>query len=232
MATSKTPGPFMQKVKSRINRTKDIVGGKVKNAANLAKQEASVVTRDFTTRYEDRKVNATPAENRQFRRDERRAERTKRIMERNSTGRVIKETGEMLDKRKRVAREQVRETLSPNTFKNKTKREINAIIDTHRKDIASRPLSDAEMRSQNERKQRNAIIGPSGPGAGTGSGVSASAMQNVCPVTAMNGGTKGSCSPKEIKSMPVKNEQAKTIMDKENKNLKIGNAKKTEKYTK
>jgi hypothetical protein len=232
MATSKTPGPFMQKVKSRINRTKDVVGGKVKNAANLAKQEASVVTRDFTTRYEDRKVNATPAENRQFRRDERRAERTKRIMERNSTGRVINSTGEILDKRKRVAREQIIEGFTPNTTKGKTKREINKIADTHRADIMSKPLTMEEMRNQNARKQRNAVIGPSGPGAGTGSGVSASAMQNVCPVTAMNGGTKGSCSPKEMKSMPVKNEQAKTIMDKENKNLKIGNAKKTEKYIK
>lgn len=232
MATSKTPGPLMQKFKARINRTKDVVGSKAKNAANIAKQEASVITRDFTTRYEDRNVNATPAENRQFRRDERRAERTKRIMERNSTGRVIKETGEMLDKRKRVAREQIRETLSPNTFKNKTKREINNIIDTHRKDIASRPLTDADQRARNAKLQGRAVIGNTGVGAGTGSGVSGAAMQSVCPVNAMSGGTKGSCSPKEMKSMPVKNEQAKTIMDSENKNLKIGNAKKTEKYIK
>ena len=55
----------------------------------------------------------------------------------------------------------------------------------------------------------------------------------------------GKCSPKgcsiptpidggkkSTSSMPVKNEQFNTIMDKNNKNLKIGNAKKTEKYIK
>jgi len=37
---------------------------------------------------------------------------------------------------------------------------------------------------------------------------------------------------KKATSMPVKNEQLNTIMDKNNKNLKIGNAKKVEKYIK
>lgn len=41
-----------------------------------------------------------------------------------------------------------------------------------------------------------------------------------------------SLKSKVTSSMPVKNEQAKTIMDSENKNLKIGNAKKVEKYIK
>ena len=41
-----------------------------------------------------------------------------------------------------------------------------------------------------------------------------------------------SLNSKVTSSMPVKNEQAKTIMDSENKNLKIGNAKKVEKYIK
>jgi len=232
MATKKTPGPFMQKVKSRINRTQDVISSKAKNAASNAKQEASVITRDFTTRYEDRNLNADKQDIRESRQSARRAERTKRIMERNSTGRVIKETGEMLDKRKRVAREQIRETLSPNTFKNKTKREINNIIDTHRKDIASRPLNDEEQRARNAKLQGRAVIGNTSVGAGTSGGVSGAAMQSVCPVNAMSGGTKGSCSPKEMKSMPVKNNQAKTIMDSENKNLKIGNAKKVEKYIK
>lgn len=39
-------------------------------------------------------------------------------------------------------------------------------------------------------------------------------------------------STKFTSSMPVKNEQVNTIMDKNNKNLKIGNAKKVEKYIK
>ena len=47
-------------------------------------------------------------------------------------------------------------------------------------------------------------------------------------------GDRGTCIPggKKATSMPVKNEQLNTIMDSKNKNLKIGNAKKIEKYTK
>ena len=41
-----------------------------------------------------------------------------------------------------------------------------------------------------------------------------------------------SLNSKVTSSMPVKNEQMNTIMDKNNKNLKIGNAKKVEKYIK
>jgi hypothetical protein len=41
-----------------------------------------------------------------------------------------------------------------------------------------------------------------------------------------------SLNSKSASSMPVKNEQLNTIMDKNNKNLKIGNAKKVEKYIK
>ena len=42
----------------------------------------------------------------------------------------------------------------------------------------------------------------------------------------------GKVDKKSTSSMPVKNEQLNTIMDKNNKNLKIGNAKKVEKYIK
>lgn len=198
MAVKKTPGPLMQKVKARVSRTKAVVGSEAKKARTLAKQEARVVTRDFTTRYEDRNVNASNAENRQARVSARRAERTKRIMERNSTGRVINSTGEVLDRRKRVARQQIIEGFTPNTFKGKTKRQINKIADRHRADIMSKPQTMQEMRKRNASLQRNAVMGPSGPGAGTGKGVSAAAMQNVCPVTATNGGKKGTkCKPKK-----------------------------------
>jgi hypothetical protein len=137
---------------------------------------------------------------RQDRASARRAERVKRITERNSTGQTINESGEVLDRRKRVAREQIRETLSPNTFKGKTKREINSIIDERRNIIASRPKNDAEQRKRNDKLQRGAVIGPSGPGAGTGRGVSGAAMQSVCPVNAMSGGNKGTCKPRPSKS--------------------------------
>lgn len=198
MAVKKTPGPLMQKVKARVSRTKAVVGSEAKKARTLAKQEARVVTRDFTTRFEDRNVNASNAENRQARVSARRAERTKRIMERNSTGRVINSTGETLDRRKRVARQQIIEGFTPNTTKGKTKRQINKIADAHRADIMSKPQTMQEMRKRNSSLQRNAVMGPSGPGAGTGKGVSSAAMQNVCPVTAMNGGKKGTkCKPKK-----------------------------------
>ena len=42
----------------------------------------------------------------------------------------------------------------------------------------------------------------------------------------------GRVDKKSTSSMPVKNEQLSTIMDKSNKNLKIGNSKKVEKYIK
>lgn len=198
MAVKKTPGPLMQKVKARVSRTKAVVGSEAKKARTLAKQEARVVTRDFTTRFEDRNVNASNAENRQARVSARRAERTKRVMERNSTGRVINSTGEVLDRRKRVARQQIIEGFTPNTTKGKTKRQINKIADTHRADIMSKPQTMQEMRKRNASLQRNAVMGPSGPGAGTGKGVSAAAMQNVCPVNATNGGKKGTkCKPKK-----------------------------------
>ena len=55
------------------------------------------------------------------------------------------------------------------------------------------------------------------------------ATEGNCPkpgYEVVGGGNKGT------KSMPVKREQMNTIMDKNNKNLKIGNAKKVEKYIK
>lgn len=47
-----------------------------------------------------------------------------------------------------------------------------------------------------------------------------------------NNKASGSTKSMNYNAMPVKNEQVKTIMDAVNKNLKIGNAKKTEKYIK
>jgi hypothetical protein len=161
-----------EKARAIKTKAKAIVGAKVKSAGTLAKQEARGISVNARQRVADMQDDNTLGYvKRQDRASARRAERVKRITERNSTGRVIYETGEMLDRRKRVAREQIRETLSPNTFKNKTKREINATIDRHRKDIASRPLNDQQMRKRNDKLQRGAVIGPSGPGAGTGSGV-------------------------------------------------------------
>jgi hypothetical protein len=201
MATKKTPGPLMQKVKARINRTKSVVGSEAKQARTMVKQEARGASVNAQQRVADMQDDNTLGYvKRQGRVSARRAERTKRVMERNSTGRVINSTGEVLDRRKRVARQQIIEGFTPNTTKNKTKREINRIADTHRADIMSKPQNDAEMRKRNAKLQRRAVIGNTSVGAGTGRGVSGAAMQNVCPVNAMSGGNKGTCKPRPSKS--------------------------------
>lgn len=190
-----------EKARAIKTKAKSIVGAKVKSAGTLAKQEARGISVNARQRVADMQDDNTLGYvKRQDRASARRAERVKRITERNSTGQTINESGEVLDRRKRVAREQIRETLSPNTFKGKTKREINSIIDERRNIIASRPKNDAEQRKRNDKLQRGAVIGPSGPGAGTGRGVSGAAMQSVCPVNAMSGGNKGTCKPRPSKS--------------------------------
>jgi hypothetical protein len=190
-----------EKARAIKTKAKAIVGAKVKSAGTLAKQEARGISVNALQRVADMQDDNTLGYvKRQDRASARRAERVKRITERNSTGQTINESGEVLDRRKRVAREQIRETLSPNTFKGKTKREINSIIDERRNIIASRPKNDAEQRKRNDKLQRGAVIGPSGPGAGTGRGVSGAAMQSVCPVNAMSGGNKGTCKPRPSKS--------------------------------
>jgi hypothetical protein len=190
-----------EKARAIKTKAKAIVGAKVKSAGTLAKQEARGISVNARQRVADMQDDNTLGYvKRQDRASARRAERVKRITERNSTGQTINESGEVLDRRKRVAREQIRETLSPNTFKGKTKREINSIIDERRNIIASRPKNDAEQRKRNDKLQRGAVIGPSGPGAGTGRGVSGAAMQSVCPVNAMSGGNKGTCKPRPSKS--------------------------------
>ena len=190
-----------EKARAIKTKAKAIVGAKVKSAGTLAKQEARGISVNARQRVADMQDDNTLGYvKRQDRASARRAERVKRITERNSTGQTINESGEVLDRRKRVAREQIRETLSPNTFKGKTKREINSIIDERRNIIASRPKNDAEQRKRNDKLQRRAVIGNTSVGAGTGRGVSGAAMQSVCPVNAMSGGNKGTCKPRPSKS--------------------------------
>lgn len=197
MAIKKTPGPLVQKIKSRITRTKAVVGAKAKEAGTFVKQEGRAIGMTASELKRDRKDDNTLGYvKRDLRKTGRQAERTKRRVERNSTGRVINSTGEILDRRKRVAREQIIEGFTPNTTKNKTKREINSIADTYRTEIMNKPQTDAEKRKRDSKLQKGAIIG--NPQGGQGRGVSAAAMQNVCPVTAMNGGKKGTkCAPKK-----------------------------------
>jgi hypothetical protein len=203
----KTPGPLGQKIRAVKTRVKSAVAAKAKSVGTMVKQEVRGLSTNARQRAADMQDDNTLGYvKRQDRVSARRAERVKRRNERNDTGRVISKTNpNTLDRRKRVAREQIIADFSPNTFKGKTKREINKIADGYIKEIKNRPRTDAEKRKRDNKLQRNAVIGNTSIGAGSSSGVSAAAMQNVCPVTATNGGKKGTkCAPKKAMTKTTK----------------------------
>jgi len=193
-----TPGPIRQKIKARLTRTSNVVGAKAKEARGVIKSEANVVKADIRERAANAvDDNTLGYVKRQSRVSERKAERTKRIASRNNTGIVIsKSNPDTLDKRKRVAREQIKAGFTQNTIKGKTNREVNKIADRYRKEILSRPQTDAQKEKRDSKLQRNAIIGNTSIGAGSKSGPSTADMQKVCPRNATNGGKKGTCAPK------------------------------------
>jgi hypothetical protein len=175
-----------------------VVGAKAKEARGVIKSEANVVKSDIRERAANAVDDSTLGYvKRQSRVSERKAERTKRIAARNNTGIVIsKSNPDTLDKRKRVAREQIKAGFTQNTIKGKTNREVNKIADRYRKEILSRPQTDAQKEKRDSKLQRNAIIGNTSIGAGSKSGPSTADMQKVCPRNATNGGKKGTCAPK------------------------------------
>jgi hypothetical protein len=187
---------MMQKVKARVNRTKAVVGAKAKQIGGLVKQEGRAISAGVSARKEDIKDdNTLNYVERQGRISARKAQRVKRRYERNVSSPnepVFK--GENLPTRKRKAIRVINEGL-------KTKlegRERKKLAKEYYADLKSKPKTMEEMRKQNAKKQRRAVIGNTSIGAGTSSGVSGAAMQNVCPVTAMNGGKKGTkCKPKK-----------------------------------
>ena len=188
MAIKKTPGPLMQKVKARVNKTKAVVGSKAKAAGTFVKQEGRAVSASVAARRGDiQDDNTLGYVKKQDRVSARRAERIKRRTERNDTGRAIGTTGETLDRRKRVARQQIIAGFTPNTTKGKTKRQINKIADSHRAEIMSKPQTMQEMRNQNAKKQKGKEAATSGPGT------------NACRSDVMGtGGKKGTnCKPKK-----------------------------------
>jgi hypothetical protein len=193
-----TPGPIRQKIKARLTRTSNVVGAKAKEARGVIKSEANVVKADIRERAANAvDDNTLGYVKRQSRVSERKAERTKRIAARNNTGIVIsKSNPDTLDKRKRVAREQIKAGFTQNTIKGKTNREVNKIADSYRREILSRPQTDAQKEKRDSKLQKNAIIGNTSIGAGSKSGPSTADMQKVCPRNATNGGKKGTCAPK------------------------------------
>lgn len=196
MAVKKTPGPLMQKVKARVNRTKAVAGAKAKAAGTLVKQEGRAISASVSARRGDiQDDNTLGYVKRQGRVSARRAERVKRTYERNvSSPNEPVFRGQNLPSRKRKAISTISENLKTD-LQGRARRKL---AKEYYVDMKSKPKTMEEMRKQNDKKQRRAVIGNTSIGAGTSSGVSGAAMQNVCPVTAMNGGKKGTkCKPKK-----------------------------------
>jgi hypothetical protein len=154
MATKKTPGPLMQKVKARVSRTKAVAGAKAKAAGTLVKQEGRAISRGVSARREDMQDDNTLGYvKRQSRQSARQAERTKRRYERNvSSPNAPVFKGENLPSNKRKAIRTINEGL-------KTKlegRERKKLAKEQYKMIASKPKTMEEMRKQNKKKSKQA----------------------------------------------------------------------------
>jgi hypothetical protein len=154
MATKKTPGPLMQKVKARVSRTKAVAGAKAKTAGTLVKQEGRAISASVSARRGDIKDDNTLGYvKRQGRQSARQAERTKRRYERNVSGPnepVFK--GENLPSNKRKAIRTINEGL-------KTKlegRERKKLAKEYYADMKSKPKTMEEMRKQNKKKSKQA----------------------------------------------------------------------------
>jgi len=162
MAIKKTPGPIMQKVKARINKTKAVVGAKAKAAGTMVKQEGRAISASVSARRGDIKDDNTLGYvKRQGRQSARQAERTKRRYERNVSSPnepVFK--GENLPSNKRKAIRTINEGL-------KTKlegRERKKLAKEYYADMKSKPKTMEEMRKQNAKKQKGKRAATTGGG--------------------------------------------------------------------
>lgn len=163
MATKKTPGPLMQKVKARVNRTKAVAGAKAKAAGTLVKQEGRGISASVAARRGDiQDDNTLGYVKRQGRQSARRAERVKRTYERNvSSPNAPKYKGENLPGSKRKAIRTINENLNTDLQGRARKK----LAKDYYKDISSKPKTMAEMRKQNAKKsKRAASCIPSGTG--------------------------------------------------------------------
>jgi len=154
MATKKTPGPLMQKVKARVNKTKVVAGAKAKAAGTLVKQEGRAISASVASRRGDiQDDNTLGYVKRQGRQSARRAERVKRTYERNvSSPNAPVFKGENLPGSKRKAIRTINEGL-------KTKlegKERKKLAKEQYKMIASKPKTMTEMRKQNAKKSKRA----------------------------------------------------------------------------
>lgn len=182
MATKKTPGPLMQKIRARVTRTKANVKEATKSAATTVRKQASGVKnavavmqekrkerlqakkagkmRDFTTSYNvadafqtgKAKVFDAGRPNASAGSARLKSARSRK------TGPTVYKDGQAyeLSRNKRKA---VRELISMRTDKGAEKatpRELKQKARRDLKEIKSKPTTDAEMRKQNKKKSRRA----------------------------------------------------------------------------
>ena len=203
------PGPA-QKVRAMVTRAKYEVGSaadKVKGATN---QAAGVIGSDINSRIENARDNNTSAADEiQARVSARNAERDKRRYERNvssPTAPVFR--GENLPGNRRAAIDAISENLNTKA----EGRERRKLAELYYENL-NKPTTQAELEKQRARLQSNAIIGPTGFGVGTGSGVSAATQQSVCPVTGCNGGRKGMLVKTKVQPLSAYRKGGKVVSE-------------------
>jgi hypothetical protein len=191
------PGP-MQKIRARVTRAKyemESAANKVKGATN---QAAGVIGSDINSRIENIGNNNTSAvDNVRARVSARSAERDKRRYERNvSSPNAPTFRGDSLPGNRKAAISAISENLNTDLEGRERKK-----LATLYYEQLDKPKTQAELVKQRSRLQSNAIMGPTGVGVGTGSGVSAATQQSVCPVTGCNGGRKGMLVKKKVQPL-------------------------------
>lgn len=196
--SSATPGPFMQKVKANLTRAKYNIGqgvGQVKGATNQAAQQ---IASDVSSRVENAQTdNVDRIDEARGRVSARKAARDKNRYERNvSSPNAPMFRGENLPGNRRAAISAISENLNTD-LEGRARRKLAAEYYQN----LDKPKTDAERRKRNSRLQSNAIMGPSGFGAGTGSGPTGAQMQTVCPLTGGCGGRKGMLVKKKVQPL-------------------------------
>lgn len=190
-----TPGPIRQKIKARLTRTKVVAGQTARAVAAPIKREAAVAANSIRQRGE-MSDNTLGYVKKQAAVSARKADRAKRRYENNVSnpnGPQFKGIGLPNKRRKAIA------TINENLDTKLEGRARRKLAKEQYAIIKNTPQTDAQKRKRDSKLQARAIIGNTSSGAGSKSGPSASQMQNVCPVTATNGGNKGTCAPKRKK---------------------------------
>jgi hypothetical protein len=198
MMEAATPGPLMQKLKAMTTRAKYNIGqgvGQVKGATNQAAQQ---IASDVSTRVENAQTdNVDRVDEVRSRVSARKAARDKNRYERNvSSPNAPMFRGENLPGNRRAAIAAISENLNTE-LEGRARKKLAAEY----YESLDKPKTQAELLKQRSKLQRNAIMGPTGYGVGTGSGPTGAQMQTVCPLTGGCGGRKGMLVKKKVQPL-------------------------------